>query len=107
MNDLINWLAENREGKSFCFTMDNLNIHKHPMILQLIEDAGHCIVFCVPYWLCNGSIKYVFNTIHFKLQMEDEGKNNIEDLMDLVDDIIFEITAQSFYEYFCHVGFQP
>lgn len=44
--------------------MDNLNIHKQPMILDMIEDAGHRGVFCAPYWSCDGAIEYVFNTIH-------------------------------------------
>ena len=94
------------KGRASVF-VDNLNIHKHPVILQLIKDAGHCIVFRAPYWSCDGPIKYVFDTIHCKLQMEDEGKDSVEDLMDFANDVIFQITTQSFYVYFHHVGFQP
>ena len=107
MSDFIDWLAVNRPNRSFCFTMDNLNIHKNPIILNLIHNAGHRVVFRAPYWSCDGPIEYVFNTIHYKLQMEEEGKDSVEDLMYLVDDIIFEITGHSFYQYFIHVGFQP
>jgi len=63
----------NRPGLEFCLTMDNLNIHKHPAVLDLIDDAGHKIVFRAPYWSCDGAIEYVFNTIHVKLQMADNG----------------------------------
>ena len=87
--------------------MDNLNIHKHPVVLNLINNAGHRVVFRAPYWSCDGPIEYVFNTIHFKLQMEPEGKANVQELMELVDDIIFDITGHSFYQYFIHVGFMP
>ena len=107
MDELLDWLDANRQNHSFCFTMDNLNIHKHPIILDLIRDAGHRIVFRAPYWSCDGPIEYVFNTIHFKLQMEEDGKGNVNELMELVDDIIFNITPHSFYPYFTHVGFLP
>jgi hypothetical protein len=34
---LIHDLANHFPNKSFCFTMDNLNIHRHPIILRLIH----------------------------------------------------------------------
>ena len=105
MREFIDWLDANRPGGSFCFTMDNLNIHKHPVILDMIEDAGHRIVFRAPYWSCDGPIEYVFNTIHFKLQMDDDGVDNTEDLIDKIDDIVFDLTGHTFTRYFRHVGF--
>ncbi len=33
MLELCDWLAVNCPGRQFLFTMDNLNIHKHPMII--------------------------------------------------------------------------
>ena len=56
MEDFIAWLDVNRAGETFCFTMDNLNIHKHPLILDLIDDAGHMIVFRAPYWPVDGAL---------------------------------------------------
>lgn len=56
--------------------MDILNIHKHPMILDIIEDAGHHIIFSVPYWSCDSAIEYVFNPIHVKLQNERKRRLN-------------------------------
>jgi len=49
VEELIDWLDLNRPGLEFCFTMDNLNIHKHPAVLDLIDDAGHNIIFRSPY----------------------------------------------------------
>ena len=76
------------------------------MIFNLIYGPGH-VVFRAPYWSCDGLIEYVFNTIHYKLQMAEDGKDNIDELMELVDDIIFQITAHSSFQYFVHVGFNP
>ena len=41
MMEMCNWLEANGPGRKFLFTMDNLNIHKHPLILNLINDRGH------------------------------------------------------------------
>lgn len=105
MEEFIEWLDLNRPGSEFCFTMDNLNIHKHPAVLDLIDDAGHKIVFRAPYWSCDGAIEYVFNTIHVKLQMADNGVSTTDELIAEIDDIIFDMVDHSFYPYFHHVGF--
>lgn len=105
MDEFIKWLDVNRPGRSFCFTMDNLNIHKHPIILDLIEEAGHRIVFRAPYWSCDGAIEYVFNTIQTKLQMDSEGVKEVRELVLKMDDIIFEMTDEGYRKYFEHVGF--
>ena len=81
MSDLIDFLEENYPNRSFLFTMDNLNIHKHPIILNLIEDAGHRIVFRAPYWSCDGSIEYAFNTIHTILEMSGDKMENVDALV--------------------------
>ncbi len=107
MRNFIEFLDVNRPGNYYCFTMDNLNIHKNPIVTDLIEGAGHCVVYHAPYWSCNGVIKYVFNTIHTKLQMSNEdGANNVEDLHNRIYDIIFHMMATSYRPYFVHVGFQ-
>lgn len=105
MRDFIDWLATNRPGRTFCFTMDNLNVHKHPSVLNLIENAGHRVVFRAPYWSCDGPIEYVFNTIHTLLQMDDEGVKTLQELMLKIDDLIFDMVETSFRPYFVHVGF--
>ena len=59
MQDLMDWLDINRPGRSFLFTMDNLNLHRHPVTTNLIYARGHRIVFRAPYWSCDGAIEYV------------------------------------------------
>jgi hypothetical protein len=107
MRDFIEILYVNCPGNYYCFMVDNLNIHKNLIITDLIESAGHRVVYRAPYWLCNGAIEYVFNTIHTKLQMlNKDGASNVEDLHDRIDDIVFHMTATSYRPYFVHVGFQ-
>jgi glycine/serine hydroxymethyltransferase len=107
MSDFIDWLATNRPQRKFCFTMDNLNIHKNQMVLDLIEDAGHRVVFRAPYWSCDGAIEYVFNTLHVKLQMDYEGVTDVDELVDQIDEILFDMTLAGYSAYFEHVGFPP
>ncbi len=66
---IMEQLAVDRPGRSFCFTMDNLNVHHHPMLLNLITSRGHQYLFRAPYWSVDGPIEYVFNTIHTHLLM--------------------------------------
>lgn len=84
MSDLIDFLEENYPKRGFLFTMDNLNIHKHPIILNLIEDSGHRIVFRAPYWSCDGSIEYAFNTIHTILEMSGDKMENVNALVNRI-----------------------
>lgn len=51
-------LAIDWPGRQFCFTMDNLNIHKHPMILQLLRSRGYRILFRAPHWSVDGPMEY-------------------------------------------------
>jgi hypothetical protein len=44
LEEFIDWLDVNRPNETFCFTMDNLNIHKHPVILDLILNSDHRVV---------------------------------------------------------------
>jgi hypothetical protein len=104
MSDLIDFLNANYPNRRFLFTMDNLNIHRHPIILNLIEDAGHRIVFRAPYWSCDGAIKYVFNTIHTILEMSGEKMENVDALVNKINLIIGSLG--SFRRYFLHVGFE-
>ena len=86
-------------------TMDNLNIHKHGLILNLIRNAGYRVVFRAPYWSCDGAIEYVFNTIHTYLEMDDgQVMEDVAALVNRINLIIGSMT--SFRRYFLHVGFQ-
>ena len=105
MKEFIEYLDVNRPNESFCFTLDNLNIHKHPIILNLIDEAGHRVVFRAPYWSCDGAIEYVFNTIQTHLQMDDDGVDNVDDLIEEIDNIIFYKVIIGFRKYFEHVWY--
>jgi len=54
---IIYRLANDHPGWSFCFTMDNLNTHKHPMVLGLITGGGHRYLFRAPYWSVDGPME--------------------------------------------------
>jgi len=104
MSDLIDDLDIHFPNRSFIFTMDNLNIHKHQLILHLIYTRGHRVVFRAPYWSCDGAIEYVFNTIHTLLEVDDGTR--IEDVNFLVNRINLIIGSMpSFRRYFLNVGF--
>ena len=85
--------------------MDNLNLHKHPMILDMIENAGCRIVFRAPYWSYNGTIESLFNTTHVQLQMSERDVSTVDDLILELDDILFEVVDASPYLYFQYAGF--
>lgn len=105
MRSLIRYLRRNFPNRSFVFTMDNLNIHKHAIILQLIRHAGHGVVFRAPYWSCDGAIEYVFNTIHTHLEMDDgEDMPDVDALVNRINGVIGSMA--SFRRYFLNVGFK-
>ena len=108
MEDFIAFLELIRPRHKFCFTMDNLNVHKHPIFIDLIKNAGHCIVFCAPYWSCGGATEYVFNTLHKMMQMDAfNGARSVNELILKIDDKIHLMVLSSFRLYFVNVGFAP
>jgi hypothetical protein len=103
MLELCNWLDANRNGRSFLFTMDNLNIHKHAMIINMIYSRGHRVVYRAPYWSCDGAIEYVFNTLQTNLQVDVNGVGTVYQLVNKINTIIANMPQ--FKCYFIHVGF--
>jgi hypothetical protein len=103
MLKLCNWLVANHPGRQILSTMDNLNIYKHPMIIHLLYSRGHCVVFQAPYWSCDGSIEYIFNTLQTRLQSGYIGADEKIALVNKINQIIGSIP--SFKQYFLHVGF--
>ena len=105
MRDLIHDLGQVFPNRSFCYTMDNLNIHKHFIIRDLIAHASHRIVYRAPYWSCDGAIEYVFNTIHTELEMDDGvAMENVDDLENRINNIVGGLPG--FRRYFLNVGFK-
>ncbi len=94
-------LAIDHPDRSFCFTMDNLNLHKNPMVLNLITGAGHRYLFRAPYWSADGPIEYVFNAIHTHLLMFFTEIQDLDQLLNCLDEIINDMGG--FQRYFFHV----
>jgi len=92
-------------GRSFVFTMDNLNSHKNPIILNVIVSRGHRYAFRAPYWPVDGAVEYVFNTIQTRLQAFFNRLQTMDQLRNRINLIIGGI--ESFRRYFIHVGFPP
>ena len=65
MQVVLDGLAANPQiaGQTFTFTRNNLNVHKHPLILNMIRGAGHRLMFRARYWPVGGAVEYVFDTI--------------------------------------------
>jgi hypothetical protein len=64
IESIIDQLAINLPGRSFCFTIDNLNIHPSPVLLHMIASWDHRYLFRISYWSVDGPTEYVFNTTH-------------------------------------------
>ena len=103
MRSIIDELERRHPGRSFCFTKDNLNVHKNPIIMDLISNAGHRVVFRAPYYAVDGAIEYVFNTLQTNLMVEYNNLHSLDDLRNTVNLIIGAILT--FRPYFEHVGF--
>lgn len=100
---IIDWLDINQPGRSFCFTMDNLNVHHDPVIINLITSRGHRYLFRAPYWSVDGPMEYVFNTIHVFLLMRFRQVNDLDELEVVLDAIIANM--HDWKSYFMHVNF--
>ncbi len=84
------------------FTMDDLNLHRCPIVTNLIHSYGHQIVYRAPYWLCDGAIKYIFNMIQTKLQMDLEAVDSIHGLVNKINGIVGDMTlAEVAAQYYC------
>jgi hypothetical protein len=101
---VIDRLALDHPGQSFCFTMDNLNSHKNPMILNLITGAGHRYLFRVPYWSVNGSIEYVFNKIHTHLLSFVTEIHDLDQLKNCLNEIINDMVGFQQYFFSCRLS---
>lgn len=103
IREIIDAIGPGTPGNRRCFTMDNLNAHKHPLVLQLIYMSGHRYAFRAPYHPVDGPIEYVFDTIEHELSMRKYQIYNLEDTRQATIEIINSIV--SFENYFINVGF--
>ena len=100
---IVNDLNDRFPGRTFTFTMDNLNVHKNPLVIGLILNGGHQVVFRAPYWAVDGAIEYVFNSIHTLLEVLFDNVANMEELILCVENIMASMPC--FCPYLEHVGF--
>ena len=100
---ILNDLQQRHPGRSFCFTLDNLNVHRNPAVVQEILNHGHRLVFRAPYYAVDGAIEYVFNTIHTGLLSYYNKISTMDELAN-VTVLIFN-NIPTFRPYFTHVGF--
>lgn len=103
MERIIHQLAVDWPNRSFCFTMDNLNVHHDQMVLDLITSHGHRYLFRAPYWSVDGPMEYVFNTLHTILLRYFNDIADLEELGNRLNIIIQQLNG--FLRYFLHVGF--
>ena len=103
MERIIGDLEERYPGRSFFFTMDNINVHKNPGVVNEILNHGHRLVFRAPYYAVDGAIEYVFNTIHTGLLSYYNTITTMDELSNAAALIFGNIPT--FVPYFQHVGF--
>ena len=88
---IINQLDIDHPGRSFCFTMDNLNIHHNQILLDLFTSRGHRYLFGAPYWSVNRPMDYVVNAIYVFLLMDFRNIEDLDNVGDRLDTIIAQI----------------
>ena len=64
MMRILDDLDKRHPGRSFCFTMDNLSVHRNAGVVNEVINCGHRLVYRAPYRCVDGAIEYVFNTVH-------------------------------------------
>ena len=51
---VVNDLNDRFPGQVCTFTIDNLNIHKDALVMELIINGGHQVIYCASYWPVDG-----------------------------------------------------
>ena len=84
--------------------LDNLNVHHHEVVKQMIVMSGHRCAYRAPYWPKDGPIEFVFNAVEGHLRTKSF---EINDEFDLEEQIRAGFSAfPDFTEFFRHVGFR-
>lgn len=61
MQDVLNAIGPGTPANRYTFLCDNLNVHKNPLIGQVIHQSGRRRLFRAPYRPSDGPIEFVFN----------------------------------------------
>mmetsp|Transcript_62071 Transcript_62071/g.74686 ORF Transcript_62071/g.74686 Transcript_62071/m.74686 type:complete len:97 (-) Transcript_62071:90-380(-) len=93
MTKILDDLRARFPGRSFCFTMDNLNVHTNPMVINAILNDGHKFVFRAAYYAIDGVIEYTFNTQQTSLMVFYNKLEHLDDLANRSDQIINKIAS--------------
>lgn len=96
-------LAVNHPGQVFCFTMNDLNIHKHPKVLNLITACGRRYLFRAPFWSVDSPMECIFNPIHTNLLSFLNTISNLDALKISLNIVIIGLAHVA--RYFFHVSF--
>ena len=100
---ILDDLDERHPGRSFCFTMDNLTVHRNAGVVNEVINRGHRLVYRAPYWCVDGAIEYVFNTVHTILLSYYNRISNMDELKNAA--LLIFGSIPTFTPYFEHVGF--
>ena len=101
---VLNRIGPGAPGNCRCLTFDNLTAHKHPVVLQMILNAGHRFALRAPYYPVDGPIEYVFNVSAGKLIRD---MHRIRNNQDLVEHMMAAINSfPDFVGFFHGVGFR-
>jgi hypothetical protein len=84
--------------------MDNLNLHRISIVMNLIHSYEHQIVYRAPYWSCDGAIENAFNTIQTKLQMDPEAFDSIHGLVNKINSIVGDMTPFKPYIFYMYTS---
>ena len=100
---VLNMIGPGAPGNRRCLTFDNITAHKHPVVLQMILNAGHIYAFRAPYYPVDGPIEYIFNAITGKLTTN---MHQVRIDSDLVTHMMAAINSfDDFVGFFHDVGF--
>ena len=100
---IVNSIPPGNNQRRRCFIMDNLNVHRNPYIRQIVEGAGHRLIFRAPYYPMDGPIEYVFHTIEQALSIEFNYSHDNTNVRDMLRTTLMGIG--SFEPYFVHCGY--
>ena len=89
--------------RRYYFTIDNLNSHRSLVVLQLIHQAGHRVVFRAPYHPVDGPIEYYLNHVQNDLRLSMYGMQQIVDVKAEVRATLRNTSTSR--PYFLNVGF--
>ena len=92
-------------GRSFVFTMNNLNVLKNPLIVNILRHAGHRLVYRSPYWPVDGEVEHKFDRIQKRLKVFFDQLTTMLELENIINLIVRAM--QNVTCYFINAGFPP